>query len=220
MVDRSLTERCYVVLGSTIDGVIAPRGFQIASLLGVLVLCSCGGDSKPKVAGGPTTLETLSNETASNAIVQDIATIRTTVDSGQADDAVLALKDLVIRAGGQKADQASRTMRDELPELVAQLNAAAPVALAGLSALELQTDEGRRVRDVVMNLLRGQTKYFNDLDKNVAAREPTREALVRWKAKNDALSDQLGAELEALVNSLPAEQRVAVRLAVYKLFAH
>jgi hypothetical protein len=70
-----------------------------------------------------------------------------------------------------------------------------------------------------MKLLRAQTRYFNDLDKDVATRELTRRALVRWGEKNNALSDRLGGEIEAIVNSLPAEQRVAVREAVYNLFA-
>jgi hypothetical protein len=85
--------------------------------------------------------------------------------------------------------------------------------------LELQTDEGRRFRDAVMTLLQAQTRLFNGLNDDVAASEPTREALVRWEEKNKALSDRLKPELEALVNSLPAEQRVAVRQAVYKFFA-
>jgi hypothetical protein len=111
------------------------------------------------------------------------------------------------------------TMRSELPGLVAQLNAAAPAVIAHLSALEPQTDGGRRFRDVVMKLLRAQTKSFNDLNKDVATSEPIQEALVRWEQKNKALSDRLKPELEALVNSLPPEQRVAVREAVDKFFA-
>lgn len=204
-----------VVLGSNIDSVSAPRRRQTASLLVVLVLCGCGGAS----ASGPTTVGTLSKETASNAIMQDITTVRTAFDSGQADDAVMAIYDLVSRAGEQEADQGAKTIRNELPGLVAQLNAAAPAVLAHLSALELQTDGGRSFRDVVMKLLRAQTKYFNDLDKDVATKELTRGALVRWEERNNALSDRLGAEIAAVVNSLPAEQRAAVRQAVYKFFA-
>jgi hypothetical protein len=60
-----------------------------------------------------------------------------------------------------------------------------------------------------MKLLRAQTKHFNDLDKGVATSEPTRKALVRWEEKNDELSDRLGAEIEAFVKSLSAEQRAA-----------
>jgi hypothetical protein len=70
-----------------------------------------------------------------------------------------------------------------------------------------------------MKLLRAQTKSFNDLNKDVATSEPIQEALVRWEQKNKALSDRLKPELEALVNSLPPEQRVAVREAVDKFFA-
>lgn len=185
----------------------------------MLLLCGCGGDSKPKVAEGPTTVEALTSETASNAIVEDIAAVRTASDSGQADDAIMALFDLVGSASEEGSEQAAETIRDELPGLVAQLDAAAPGALARLSELELQTDEGGRIRGVVMELVRGQTKDFDDLEQDVAAGKPTREALARWKAKNGALSGRLRAELEAVVNGLPADQREAVRLAVYKFFA-
>jgi hypothetical protein len=150
--------------------------------------------------------------------VQDLTAVRTAFDSGQADDALMGIYDLVQRAD-QEADKGGETIRSELPGLVAQLNAAAPAVLARLTALEPQTDGGRRFREVVMKLLRAQTKSFNDFNKDVATSEPTREALVRWEQKSKALSDRLKPELEALVNSLPPEQRLAVREAVYKFFA-
>lgn len=151
--------------------------------------------------------------------MQDITAVRTASDSGQADDALMAIYDLIQRADGQEVDLGAETIRNELPGLVAQLNAAVPVALTRLTALELQTDGGRRIRDVVMKFVRAQKTYFNDLNEDVAANEQTRQAVVRWEENNNALSDRLGAEIEALVNSLPAEQRAAVRQAVYKFFA-
>jgi DNA-directed RNA polymerase specialized sigma24 family protein len=75
-----------------------------------------------------------------------------------------------------------------------------------------------RFRDVVIKVLRAQTKSFNELNEDLATSKPTRAALVRWEAKNKALADRLKPDIEALVNSLPAEQRVAVRLAIYKFF--
>jgi hypothetical protein len=169
--------------GAYVDGLIAPHRHQITSLLAVLVLCGCVGHSEPPVTEGRTTVGTLSNETSSNAIVQDITAVRTASDSGQADEALMAIYDLVQEASAQEVDQGAETLRSELPGLVAQLNAAAPVALARLSALELQTDGGKRFRDVLMKLLRGQTKSSNDLNEDVATSGPTREALVQWEEK-------------------------------------
>jgi hypothetical protein len=50
--------------------------------------------------------------------MQDITAVRTAFDSGQTDDAVMAVYDLVQRAGEQEDDQGAKTIRNELPGLV------------------------------------------------------------------------------------------------------
>jgi hypothetical protein len=185
------------------------RRRQLTTLLALLVLCGCGRHSAPPVTEEAPT---------SRPTVNDITAVRAAFDSGQADDALAGLYDVIQEAGAQEDARAAETIRTELPGQVAQFDAAAPAALTHLSALELRTDGGRRFRAVVARFLRAQAESFDDLDKEIASSEPTRRALASWEEKNGDLSDRLGAEIETLVKGVPADERAAVRQAVYGFF--
>jgi hypothetical protein len=193
----------------SIEWVVGLHRRQLTTLLALLFLCGCGRESAPPVTEEAPT---------SRPTVEDITAVRAAFDSGQADDALAGLYDVIQETGAQGHARAAETIRTELPGLVAQFDAAAPAALTRLSALELRTDGGRRFRAVAARFLRAQAESFYDLDKEIASSESTRRALARWEEKNGDLSDRLGAEIETLVKGVPADERAAVRQAVYGFF--
>src|SRR5918994_1611574 len=97
----------------------------------------CGGDSPdPVFEPAPETVGRLSEETASEAIVQDVTALRRVMDGTGADDAMIGIYDLVN--GATAADDVAAgddMIREELPSLVDNLVADAPTVRERLIAL-------------------------------------------------------------------------------------
>jgi hypothetical protein len=179
-----------------------------AALTLLLGGCSSHNSSEPEATTG-----TLSKETADQPFVRDVTALRDALTSGQADESVSGIYDLLERATNEKdPNVGARMIRRDLPGLVATLTASAPAAGDRVRAVKLETSPGEDLRALDFALIGDEASTFQafqaDLDRTPFP--ATWLALARWGRRNNAMTKRYGAGLDKMLRRLSPEDRAAV----------
>jgi hypothetical protein len=202
-----------------VQAVIA-RGSLVVVLFVAGLLAGCGGGkSRPAIAPPPTTVGTLSQQSKAQPVVQDVRAVRRAMTSGQADNAFVGIYDLVNRAVADKnAHHGDRTIRRELPGLVATLERSYPSTRARVSALKLKSSTGREFQRFALGILHDDLVLSRSLNADVARSQNAFLAVERWGNKTNADLRKDNARLRQIVSGAPADQRTALIRAVREVF--
>jgi hypothetical protein len=211
------------------------RRVALAASFAAVAVAGCGGadssDDSSSPARPPETVGTPSAESAQEAIIQDLKTIQTAMGSGQYDEGVVGIYDLMKRAGemdearGEDEPELSRRAAElylaELPRLVAMLEESDPLVRQRLKAARFKTEAGEKLRQIGFSFLTDQLRTFQALrDFIVASYDPTWGDLNVWfqPVHTGDYRRRLGRRFNALVRSLSPDERKAMRRAIPEVF--
>jgi hypothetical protein len=210
------------------------RQVALAASLAAVAVAGCGAEDSSDDSlspARPETVGTLSEESAREPIVQDVKTIRTTLESGQFYEGVVAIHDVIDRAAEMSAgpgqdevelsQRGAELLRAELPRLVAMLEESEPQARQRLRTARFKTEAGEKLRQIGLRLLTDQLRNFQALrDFIVDNYDPTWGALQPgWgRASTSDVRRKHEERLNELLTSLPPEERKALFRAVREVF--
>jgi hypothetical protein len=208
-----------VFLAENSRGVKPALALLALALSAALWAGGCGGESSDPLVEPPReTVGTLSEESAREAIVQDVNAIREAMESGRADEATLAIYELLNRAGEVDVAEGGRMIRRELPRLVETFVASHPAVRGRVEELALRTEGGEAVRELALELLDEDLRLFRSFRDDVAESELTWGAAVRFGEENNALVQRSSERIDEILAGMPEDDRAALEQAVREVF--
>jgi hypothetical protein len=191
---------------------------SLVSGVGLLAACG-GGESEPLIAPSMTTVGELSAESAEQPIIKDVNAVRAATTSGESDEAVEGVYDLLNRAGAeQDVAEGAALIRAELPAIVARFEADYPSVRARLVGVRPRTRPGREMRAMALDILDTWHRELPAFKKDVSTSSLTWGAVLRFGERNNAFSQQQGVRLDRMFRSLTSSERDVLTQALREVF--
>jgi hypothetical protein len=147
-------------------------------------------------------------------IVQDIDNAREAMTSGQADDAVGAVYNLLGRAGEvQQSRKGGDMIRAELPAIVDEYEAEYPAARTRLAELKPRA-AGRAFQELELELLDEWHRELPRFASDVARSSNEWGAAIRFGTQSDSMNRRFTASIGEILAILPASEQATVEAAV------
>jgi hypothetical protein len=142
--------------------------------------------------------------------VRDVAAIAEAADRTAADEAALAVRELVDLATARGGAAGAALVREHLPAVAATVESTFPTAIEQIRVLELTTAVGTACRQAALRVIARQQWLFRDFGARVGRTKATWKAIDRFTAEFESLGRSYEAELQDCLALASPEERPAI----------
>lgn len=120
----------------------------------------------------------------------------------------------IIRRVNVKTPAGMSVLEHEVPGVAARIAENSQAARVQLAAMDVKTETGRRLRDVMLRGLLAQRLMYRDLVTGLATPRTMRPSFTRWVRRYNQLHRWFVAQVNAVVRQTPEDDRAAVLAAL------